>query len=109
MFLSELFICNVGTQRLHNLGARKIVVFDVPPAGCLPAVLNAIGSPGPCVETVNRIIALYNEELPKLLSNLSSELEGSKFVLGTTFNTSLDMNLNPSKYGQALFINNYIT
>lgn len=82
MFLSELFICDIGTQRLHNLGARKIVVFDVPPAGCLPAVLNAIGSPGPCVETVNRIIALYNEKLQDSYQILVLSLKDQNSFLG---------------------------
>lgn len=37
-----------------------------------------------------------------MASNLGSQLKGSKFVLGATYNITLDMNLNRRKYGEFL-------
>lgn len=88
-------------QRLYNLGARKIVVLNVGPIGCTPnqreANLNKLLDT--CVVFPNWLAQLFNTQLKGLITQLSSTLEGSKFVYADLYSVMDDIIHNYSKYG----------
>lgn len=92
-------------QRLYNLGARKIVVFEVGAIGCIPYVRRKYEHKGQvCVEDKNQLVSHYNKLLPPLLQNLTSSLEGSTFVNALVESLGRDAIINPSKYGNKSLI-----
>ncbi|XP_052205202.1 GDSL esterase/lipase 7-like [Diospyros lotus] len=72
-------------QRLHELGARKVLVFGIGPVGCIPSIAKAQEHNGKCVEEVNRMVTLYNDKLGPMLKNLTASLPGSNFILGNIY------------------------
>ncbi|KAM7529663.1 hypothetical protein LguiB_033073 [Lonicera macranthoides] len=86
-------------QRLYKLGARKVVVFDIGPIGCIPTIVRTMHNEGKCVEEINHLAIIFNNQLKKLLINLTSSLKGSKFIIGHTFKIAYDAIVNPSSYG----------
>ncbi|KAG6720754.1 hypothetical protein I3842_03G076800 [Carya illinoinensis] len=91
-----------GFQRLYSLGARKVVIFEIGPIGCIPAFTRTQKHSGQsCVHETNQIVSFFNQRLPALLSNLTSTLQGATFVLGEANLLAYDAIRNPSKYGLA--------
>ncbi|KAL5805735.1 hypothetical protein ACOSQ4_028468 [Xanthoceras sorbifolium] len=86
-------------KRLYYLGARKMVVFELGPIGCIPSFTRKQKHYGRCVEKVNQVISFFNNKLAGMLSNLTSTLKGSNFVLGHVNWLGYDAVINPSKYG----------
>ncbi|KAL8137071.1 hypothetical protein V2J09_003072 [Rumex salicifolius] len=62
--------------RLHEMGAKKIVLFGLGPLGCLPP-LNTFGT---CTSYVNLAIKGYNDKLKSLVDRFNSEYTDSKFI-----------------------------
>lgn len=103
--LHGMNILSVYLQRLYNLGARKIVVSEIGPIGCVPAITSQNKHKGKCVEHKNRLVAEYNSMLPAMLQNLTSSLQGSSFLNGHAYRLAYDAIINPSNYGKGwLFI-----
>ncbi|KAI8541779.1 hypothetical protein RHMOL_Rhmol08G0088700 [Rhododendron molle] len=86
-------------QRLYKLGARKVVVFEIGPVGCIPSIIRQYEHNGQCVEEINRFVSLFNAQLGKILKNLTSNLPGSAFVLGHVHWLGYDAIMHPSRYG----------
>ncbi|GMH28880.1 hypothetical protein Nepgr_030723 [Nepenthes gracilis] len=88
-------------QRLYNLGARKVVVFELGPIGCVPYVVNRLkyGHKEKCDDHVNELIFLFNHRLGNMVQRLSYTLKGSNFVLGRENRLGYDAIINPAKYG----------
>ncbi|KAI3980323.1 hypothetical protein MKX01_001394 [Papaver californicum] len=86
---------------LYNLGARKFVVFELGPIGCLPAIINAVNPKPitPCLESVNLLVKIFNFGIPSMIHELTSTLEGSTFVYGDIFDKSHQQNQSPLTYG----------
>ncbi|KAL4185672.1 hypothetical protein AMTRI_Chr10g231870 [Amborella trichopoda] len=57
------------------------------------------GTNGTCSDRVNNIVALFNDQLPPLLTTLTSTLNGSIFVYGNLFGPMSNMTSNPSTFG----------
>jgi hypothetical protein len=87
-------------QRLYNLGARKIVMFEIGPIGCIPSITRQHKHNGQCVEDTNQIVSFFNQRLPALLKYLTSTLQGSTFVLAQANFLGYDAIINPSIYGK---------
>lgn len=87
-------------QRLYNLGARRIVVFELGPIGCLPWITRNNKHTGQCVEDTNQIVSYFNNMLPAMLQNLTTSLKGSNFINGHGHGVGYDAIINPSKYGK---------
>ncbi|XP_062108806.1 GDSL esterase/lipase At4g16230-like isoform X2 [Humulus lupulus] len=87
--------------RLHNLGARKIVVLNVGPIGCTPNQRDT--NPNilldKCVVFPNWLAQLFNTQLKSLITELTTTLEGSKLVYADFYNVMKDIIDNYSKYG----------
>ncbi|KAJ7953969.1 GDSL esterase/lipase [Quillaja saponaria] len=89
-------------KHLYHVGARKIVVFEIPPLGCLPRQqVDYIPAPntGGCTRSTNNLVHHFNKQLPGLLNSLSRSLKGVTFVTAKTYGLFLDMASNPNKYG----------
>ncbi|OVA16892.1 Lipase [Macleaya cordata] len=84
---------------LYNLGARKFVVFELGPIGCIPALVNIVKPNTSCVEDVNNLIKIYNTGIPHMIQQLSSSFHGSTFLRGEIYKQIYDQEQNPSKYG----------
>ncbi|KAG5059686.1 hypothetical protein AAZX31_01G062200 [Glycine max] len=83
-----LFLLNEFTlriQRIYNLGARKFLVNNIPPAGCFPSKAIRARPRGKCDEKINKAISFYNRRLPEVLHELQSKLPGFSFVHADLF------------------------
>ncbi|XP_059278077.1 GDSL esterase/lipase At4g16230-like [Lycium ferocissimum] len=95
-----IFKYRIQLTRLYNMGARKIIVVNVGPIGCIPYQRAINPSAGDkCVEFPNGLAQLYNNQLRGLVSELSSKLTGSKFVYADVYAIVQDIIQNYSSYG----------
>ncbi|KAF8387655.1 hypothetical protein HHK36_026309 [Tetracentron sinense] len=86
--------------RLHNLDARKIIVANVGPIGCIPFQRDLNPSAGDsCVAFPNQIARLFNERLKNLVVELRSNLKGSKFIYADVYHIVSDILENFLSYG----------
>ncbi|CAA0820311.1 GDSL esterase/lipase 7 [Striga hermonthica] len=86
-------------QKLYRLGARKVIMFEIGPIGCIPSTTRRVKHNGTCVEEVNELAIMFNDDLAPMLRNLTSTLQGSTFVLGHAHWLGYDAVINPSNYG----------
>ncbi|GAB2216584.1 hypothetical protein Droror1_Dr00024360 [Drosera rotundifolia] len=87
-------------QRLHKLGARKMVLFELGPIGCIPSIASRAQGGAKCDENVNKMVTLFNGELISMVQTLGSNLKGgSKFVVGHSNWLAYDAIMHPSNYG----------
>ncbi|XP_050379962.1 GDSL esterase/lipase 7-like [Argentina anserina] len=86
-------------ERLYNLGARKIVMFEIGPLGCIPSIAKTQNHTGDCVEETNQLASIFNDRLRETLENLTFTLQGSLFVLGRANEIGYDAITSPLKYG----------
>ncbi|EXC24965.1 GDSL esterase/lipase [Morus notabilis] len=86
--------------RLYNLGARKVVVVNVGPIGCIPYQRDTNPAAGDsCVELPNQLAKSFNTQLKSLVAELSTTLEGSKFVYADVYNIVQDILDSYTTYG----------
>lgn len=87
-------------QTVYHLGARKLLVSNVGPVGCIPSRL-AIGSPdGRCVASENEMVLIFNAALKSLLLELTQTLPRSLFLFGNVYDGVLDAIENPQAQGK---------
>lgn len=87
-------------QRLFNLGARKVVVVNVGPIGCIPNQRDANLVEGDsCIAFANQIAILFNTQLKSLVAELNSNLAGSMFVYGDVYHILEDILINYAALG----------
>lgn len=87
-------------QNLYNLGARRIGVTGLPPAGCLPAAITLFGSgSNECVARLNNDAVSFNEKLNSTSQNLKANLGGLKLVVFDIYQPLMDMIKSPSDSG----------
>ncbi|XP_073041060.1 GDSL esterase/lipase 7-like [Primulina eburnea] len=99
---AEILIHQLSLQlrRLYKLGARKVVMFELGPLGCIPYIIRRYEHSGACVEKLNQMAIIFNLQLASMLQNLTSTLKSSSFILGLGHQFGYDAILNPSKkYG----------
>lgn len=86
--------------RLYNMGARKIIVANVGPIGCIPYERDTNpNSGGDCVAFPNQIAQLYNSQLKSLTDELNAKLRGSTFVYADVYHIVDDVLQNFESYG----------
>ncbi|CAH1454481.1 unnamed protein product [Lactuca virosa] len=87
-------------MRLYDLGARKIVIPNVGPIGCIPYQRDINLSEGnDCVALANHLAQLYNRQLKSLLQELNIKLKGSTFLFADVYNIVADIIQNFESYG----------
>jgi phospholipase/lecithinase/hemolysin len=93
------------------LGARKILVANVGPIGCIPYQRDTNPAAGDnCVSFSNQIAQLYNTELRSLVTELGANLEGSNFVYADVYRIVNDILQNYRSYGltSRSFLDEYV-
>ncbi|MED6108909.1 hypothetical protein PIB30_028514 [Stylosanthes scabra] len=86
--------------RLFNLGARKIIVVNVGPIGCIPNQRDAnIDAGDDCVSFPNQLAQMFNTQLKVLVAELSANLKGSMFVYADVYTILEDIFNNYIAYG----------
>ncbi|RCV35052.1 hypothetical protein SEVIR_7G219800v4 [Setaria viridis] len=88
-------------KRLNELGARKFVVSDVGPLGCIPYVRALEFMPaGECSASANRVTEGYNKKLKRMVEKMNQEMgPESKFVYTNTYEIVLEFIQNYRQYG----------
>ncbi|KAJ7952900.1 GDSL esterase/lipase [Quillaja saponaria] len=86
--------------RLYQLDARKFVIGNVGPIGCIPyqKTINQLNQ-DQCVDLPNKLALQYNARLKDLLAELNDNLPGSTFVLANVYDMVLELIKNYQKYG----------
>ncbi|KAK9683069.1 hypothetical protein RND81_10G115900 [Saponaria officinalis] len=97
---ADLLMNTLSTQlsNLYKLGARKMVLVNTGPIGCIPAFLSK-SNDNNCVERINNLISMFNSRLNYLSSTLNNTLPGSTFVYQNIYNLFYDIIHNPFEYG----------
>ncbi|XP_059434591.1 GDSL esterase/lipase At4g16230-like [Corylus avellana] len=86
--------------RLYNLGARKIVVANVGPIGCIPYQRDSNPGAGDnCVNLPNQLAQQFNTQLKSLVTELSTDLQGSQFAYADVYHIVQDILQNFISYG----------
>lgn len=82
------------------MGARKIVVVNVGPIGCIPYERDLNPTAGDsCVSRPNQLAQLFNTELRSLVKELSTSLKGSFVVYADIYHIVADVLQNYESYG----------
>ncbi|XP_058228248.1 GDSL esterase/lipase 7-like [Rhododendron vialii] len=83
----EFLVNELGNhlQELYNLGARKFVVFEIAPLGCLPDVIDKTKPSTICDEQINGLVSIFNTKLGVKLNELKSILNGPTFVTAKSY------------------------
>lgn len=86
--------------RLYQLDARKFVVSNVGPIGCIPyqKSVNQLQE-NECVGLPNKLAQQYNAKLKDLLTQLGKDLPGSIFVHANVYDLVMELVTNYKKYG----------
>lgn len=89
-------------QRMHKLGARKLVIVGSTTIGCVPA-FRAVTPTGACLEDLNDLSLRYNNGTVKLLDKLISSraLKGMRYSHANVFAMLSDVISDPSSFGYA--------
>ncbi|KAI8539328.1 hypothetical protein RHMOL_Rhmol09G0173800 [Rhododendron molle] len=83
---------------LYNIGARKMIVFQIGPLGCYPYIINKLKPRSRCAEDINKLVSVSNDKLNGMLKELSEKLDGSSFVTVKTFDLIKRLILSPADY-----------
>ncbi|KAG0474411.1 hypothetical protein HPP92_014097 [Vanilla planifolia] len=86
--------------RLYSLDARKFVVGNVGPIGCIPyqRSINRLKETE-CVSLPNELARQYNGRLRDLLAELNDGLPGAKFCLANVYDLVLELITNYRNHG----------
>lgn len=87
-------------QRLYQLDARKFVIGNVGPIGCIPyqKTINQLNE-NECVDLANKLAKQYNSRLQNLLTELNGKLPGATFVVANVYDLVMELITNYEKYG----------
>lgn len=66
-------------KELYEDGARKIALFGLPQIGCIPDQLKRHSTLF-CVDSTNKAVQLFNENLKALVGDLNTNLPDAKFI-----------------------------
>ncbi|KAK6282283.1 PREDICTED: GDSL esterase/lipase 5 [Theobroma cacao] len=89
----------IALKEIYKIGGRKFGFPNMAPLGCLPFIKARVGSNGSCLDEVNKLAQLHDQELPKVLHELEKQLPGFKYSNYNFYKTVGERLSNPSKYG----------
>ncbi|KAK1440721.1 hypothetical protein QVD17_06552 [Tagetes erecta] len=86
--------------RLYQLDARKFILGNVGPIGCIPyqRTINQLNE-DECVALPNELALRYNAKLKDLVAQLNENLHGATFVHANVYDLVLELITNYDKYG----------
>ncbi|KAL2348435.1 hypothetical protein Fmac_002435 [Flemingia macrophylla] len=90
----------IQLYRLFQLDARKFVISNVAPIGCIPyqRIINELNDDD-CVDLANNLATQYNARLKDLVNELNDNLPGGTFVLANVYDLVSELIINYHKYG----------
>lgn len=93
-------------KSLSELGARKFVVSDVGPLGCIPYIRALEFMPaGECSASANRVTEGYNEKLKRMVEKMNQEMgPENKYVYTDTYKIVMEIVQNYRQYGKLSFV-----
>ncbi|KAL6012509.1 hypothetical protein ACLOJK_002998 [Asimina triloba] len=95
-------VSNLKTQltRLYELDARKFVVGNVGPIGCIPyqKTINRVNE-DECVKLPNDLALQYNDQLREMLTALDKQFPDATFVHADVYDLVMDLIANYKKHG----------
>lgn len=98
--------CNCSSNRfqdLYKLGARRFLIGGVPPIGCTPnQIANLENDSSSCVNSTNRLVMRFNNQVKMMVRELNTNLRGSHFVFWDTYDIFFLIINNSSHYGNPL-------
>lgn len=86
-------------KTLYNLGARKFAVINVPLIGCCP-YWRSQNPTGECVEPLNQLAKRLNDGIQDLFSDLSSQMQGMKYSIASSYALVSNLIENPHAAGK---------
>lgn len=88
-------------QRLYQLDARKFILGNVGPIGCIPyqRTINQLKE-DECVALPNQLALQYNSKLKDLIAQLNDNLPGATFVHANVYDLVMELITNYAKYGE---------
>lgn len=89
-------------QRLHQLGARKMVFHGLGPLGCIPSQ-RVKSKRRICLKQVNLWVQEFNSKVQKLVNNLNGHLPSAQITFADTYQDVMDLIENPTAYGNSTF------
>ncbi|KAK1410258.1 hypothetical protein QVD17_36793 [Tagetes erecta] len=86
--------------RLYQLDARKFIIGNVGPIGCIPyqRTINQLKE-SECVALPNQLALRYNAKLKDLVAELNDNLPGATFVHANVYDLVMELITNYDKYG----------
>ncbi|KAJ0752093.1 putative triacylglycerol lipase [Helianthus annuus] len=86
--------------RLYQLDARKFIIGNVGPIGCIPyqRMINQLNE-NECVALPNQLTLQYNAKLKDLVAELNHNLPGATFVHANVYDLVMELITNYDKYG----------
>ncbi|XP_047335729.1 GDSL esterase/lipase At2g23540-like [Impatiens glandulifera] len=87
-------------MRLYKLDARKFIIGNVGPIGCIPyqKTINQLKE-NQCVELPNKLAIQYNVRLKNLLKEMNGKMAGAMFVHADVYSLVMELITNYAKYG----------
>ncbi|CAM0872906.1 unnamed protein product [Alopecurus aequalis] len=87
--------------RLYLLDARKVVVVNVGPIGCIPYLRDIMtsGAGTACAELPNQLAQSFNRKLRGLVNELSASLGGPRFLYADVYRIFSDIIANYKSHG----------
>lgn len=86
-------------QKLHELGARRVLVTGTGPLGCVPAELAMRGRNGQCAPELQQAALLFNPQLVQMLKGLNRQYGSNVFIAANTDLMHRDFINDPHAYG----------
>ncbi|KAI4381782.1 hypothetical protein MLD38_007825 [Melastoma candidum] len=87
-------------QELYGIGARRIGVLSLPPAGCLPSQRTIKGGTNrDCFAPANRLASLANTKIQSEIRSLRSNLPDAKMVFLDIYYPLMNIIQHPARYG----------
>ncbi|XP_021898142.1 GDSL esterase/lipase At5g33370-like [Carica papaya] len=86
-------------MKLHDLGARRVLVTGTGPLGCVPAELAMRSRDGKCAAELQRAASLYNPQLIEMLKSLNTELGSDVFTAVNAQEIHYSFITNPRAFG----------
>jgi phospholipase/lecithinase/hemolysin len=86
--------------RLHELGARRVIVTGTGPLGCAPAELALRSRDGiQCDTDLMRAAELFNPQLAAVLAELNGAYGAGTYIAANSFRVHFDFISDPAAYG----------
>ncbi|CAI7728389.1 unnamed protein product [Closterium sp. NIES-53] len=87
---------------LYSRGARRFLLFEIPPLGCLPLwrqALQPAEKQGECVSEINAYAHEHNKQLAVAIAGLQKTLKGSNILLAKTYSFLENAVADPASVG----------